>query len=86
MTDKLVEQVARAIHEHLCRRDIMQYLDNDEDCAGLAQAALAAARPAHFAEAAGIVEQHECGCYLVCECDYREGIAQAIRAAGEGAK
>lgn len=37
-----VEVVARAIHEHLSRRDIMQYLDNDEDCRGLATAAIAA--------------------------------------------
>lgn len=34
----LVEQVARAIHDHLCRRDIMQYLTNNEDCEGIAQA------------------------------------------------
>lgn len=44
--DDLVEKVARAIHEHLCQRDIMQYLDNEEDCEGLAQAAIAAARTA----------------------------------------
>ena len=37
-----VEVVAREIHEHLSRRDIMQYLDNDEDCRGLATAAIAA--------------------------------------------
>jgi len=40
MTDELIEQVARAVHEHLCRRDVMQYLDNDEDCAGIARAIL----------------------------------------------
>lgn len=34
--------VSRALHEHLCRRDIMQYLDNDEDCEGLARSVLAA--------------------------------------------
>ena len=39
-----VRQVSRAIHEHLSRRDIMQYLDNDEDCEGLARAAIAAIR------------------------------------------
>lgn len=33
--------VSRAIHEHLSRRDIMQYLDNDEDCEGLARAVVA---------------------------------------------
>lgn len=37
-----VYHVARAIHEHLCRRGIMTYLDNDEDCEGLARAAIAA--------------------------------------------
>ena len=37
-----VEVVAREIHEHLSRRDIMQYLDNDEDCRGLATASIAA--------------------------------------------
>lgn len=37
--------VSRAIHEHLSRRDIMQYLDNEEDCAGLAQAALTSLTP-----------------------------------------
>lgn len=37
-----VERVARALHEHLSRRNVMQYLDNEEDCAGLARAALAA--------------------------------------------
>jgi len=31
---------AKAIHEHLCRRNIMQYLDNDEDCEGIARAVL----------------------------------------------
>jgi hypothetical protein len=36
----LIEAMARAVHEHLCRRDIMQYLDNPEDCEGLATAAL----------------------------------------------
>lgn len=40
--DGVRERVARAIHAFLCRRDIMQYLDNDEDCAGLADAALSA--------------------------------------------
>lgn len=34
--------VSRALHEHLCRRDVMQYLDNDEDCEGLARSVLAA--------------------------------------------
>lgn len=38
--DALVEALARAIHEHLSRRDIMQYLDNDEDCEGIAHACL----------------------------------------------
>jgi hypothetical protein len=43
----LIEAMARAVHEHLCRRDIMQYLDNPEDCEGLATAALAALRETH---------------------------------------
>ena len=38
-------RVSRAIHEHLCKRDIMQYLDNDEDCEGLARAAITALQP-----------------------------------------
>jgi len=41
---ELIEKVARAVHEHLCRRDIMQYLDNPEDCEGIATAAIAAVR------------------------------------------
>lgn len=40
--DVVVRVASRAIHEHLCKRDIMQYLDNDEDCEGLAHAALSA--------------------------------------------
>ena len=40
--DDVVERISRAVHEFLCRRDIMQYLDNDEDCEGIARAALAA--------------------------------------------
>jgi len=43
----LIEAMAKAVHEHLCRRDIMQYLDNPEDCEGLATAALAALRETH---------------------------------------
>lgn len=42
ITDELVGQMAKAIHEHLCRRDIMTYLANDEDCESLARAALSA--------------------------------------------
>lgn len=44
MTDdqSAVEAVARAVHEHLCQRNIMQYLDNEEDCEGIARAAIAA--------------------------------------------
>lgn len=38
----LVRRLSRAVHEHLSRRDIMQYLDNDEDCEGIARACLAA--------------------------------------------
>lgn len=45
MDGELVRQVSRAIHEHLCKRDIMQYLDNDEDCEGLARAAITALQP-----------------------------------------
>lgn len=40
--EALVERVARAIHEHLSRRDIMAYLNNEEDCEGLARAAIQA--------------------------------------------
>jgi hypothetical protein len=42
--DDAVEAVARAIHTHLSRRNIMQYLDNEEDCEGLARAAIEAMR------------------------------------------
>jgi hypothetical protein len=38
----LLRTISRAIHEHLSRRDIMQYLDNEEDCEGLARAVIAA--------------------------------------------
>jgi hypothetical protein len=38
----LVRTISRAIHEHLSRRDIMQYLDNEEDCKGLARSVVAA--------------------------------------------
>jgi hypothetical protein len=38
----LVRTISRAIHEHLSRRDIMQYLDNEEDCEGLARSVVAA--------------------------------------------
>ena len=47
MTEDIVERVARGVHEHLSRRNIMQYLDNGEDCEGIAQAALAAIRDTH---------------------------------------
>lgn len=46
---ELVERMAGAIHAHLSRRDIMQYLDNPEDCEGLATAALSIVRP-HLSE------------------------------------
>lgn len=42
------EVIARGFHEHLSRRDVMQYLDNEEDCDGLADAALAAIKQAGF--------------------------------------
>jgi len=38
LPDELLERVFRAIHEHLCKRNVMQYLDNEEDCAGIARA------------------------------------------------
>ena len=44
--DKLIGAMARAVHEHLCRRDIMQYLDNPEDCEGLAAISYTAMRDA----------------------------------------
>lgn len=50
MADKLVEAVARGIHEYLCRRDIMQYLDNEEDCDGLARAIIPLVREAERAD------------------------------------
>ena len=37
-------RVAKAVHEHLCRRNIMQYLANDEDCEGVARAVLLSLR------------------------------------------
>lgn len=40
MTGREIEAVAKAIHEHLSVRDVMQYLDNAEDCRGLATAAI----------------------------------------------
>ena len=43
-TERLIEAMARAVHAHLCRRDIMQYLDNPEDCEGVATAAYTALR------------------------------------------
>ncbi|MCW1431353.1 Lar family restriction alleviation protein [Novosphingobium sp. JCM 18896] len=43
--EAVVERMARAIHEHCCKRDVMTYLANKEDCLGLAQAALDAALP-----------------------------------------
>jgi hypothetical protein len=46
--DDLREVIARGFHEHLSRRDVMQYLDNEEDCDGLADAALAAIKEAGF--------------------------------------
>ncbi len=46
--DDLREVMARGFHEHLSRRDVMQYLDNEEDCDGLADAALAAIKQAGF--------------------------------------
>lgn len=40
-----IEAMARAIHIDLSRRDIMKYLDSDEDYEGVATAALTAAEP-----------------------------------------
>lgn len=42
--EETVRVASRAVHEHLCRRNIMQYLDNDEDCEGIARAVIAALR------------------------------------------
>lgn len=39
-TETLIEALARAVHEHLSRRNIMQYLDNPEDCEGIARACI----------------------------------------------
>ncbi len=39
-----VERVARAIHSYCCRNMVMTYLDAEEDCEGLARAAIAALR------------------------------------------
>lgn len=47
LAEELVRRASRAVHEHLSRRDIMQYLDNDEDCRGVAQAVLTALRSQH---------------------------------------
>ena len=52
--DELIRKVAaKAIHEHLCRRDVMQYLDNDENCEGLARAAISVIAPAVLRDALG---------------------------------
>ena len=63
----VVELAARAVHEHLCRRNIMQYLGNKEDCEGIARAVLASLstkddarsdRDAIVEECARVAEEH----------------------------
>lgn len=79
MDKKLVEQVGAAIHGHLSRRDIMQYLDNPEDCYGLATAII----PIIAEYCAGLAEAPRKG--TVNAWRAREIIATAIRQAGGGA-
>lgn len=67
--DKLVEVVARAIHESCSQQDVMGYLDANLDCEILAQAALSAIREAGYVVVpaeptegmicAGIIDRHE---------------------------
>lgn len=40
--EDVVERVATAIHAYCCHNMVMTYLDEDEDCEGLARAAIAA--------------------------------------------
>ena len=65
--DKLIGAMARAVHEHLCRRDIMQYLDNPEDCEGLAAISYTAMRDALVP--VGWASPSDHGCYDFCEYD-----------------
>lgn len=52
----VVETVARAIHEHLSRRNVMQYLDNPEDCEGIARSVVAALTPTPAQDIEKLVE------------------------------